>query len=99
VTKKFVIAIAPSNPLVVITGAERDALSQSLKESGCNYWHWFPDLWLIDDPQWRSVEQWRDHARQFFQSAQVLVLEITGQTTWSAFVFPEGTSWLSQYWK
>jgi hypothetical protein len=81
--------------------AGRDAMSNALThQPEVGWWHWFPDAWLIRDPQARSPEWWLRLFRECVPTGRILVLGDGPDHPWAAQGPPEFFSpWIAQFWR
>jgi len=70
------------------------------QESGCGWWHWIDNFWLVVDPR----ESLTAHGiRQKIQelipnTIHILVLQVEEGSDWSSWAPPSGHEWFKQNW-
>lgn len=87
------------------TAQQRDAISRYLGSLG-GYWHWMPDLWLVNTTGNTEPSEVRDFIHREYPSLVCIVLKVhipVGDNNWAS-VFPGGQSskwanWLNKFWK
>ena len=93
----FIIAVANA------TTEQRDGLTRYVGTLG-GYWHWMPDLWLLNTPGDEDIFDIRDSLNRNQPLLVCLVLKVTVQTAYDwAGVFPteaaaQWSEWLNKYW-
>ncbi len=92
--RKFVICVDDS------TSNQQDTLTQYFQDNdSISYWHWFSDLWLItdDDKNWTNVTL-RDKVKKLLPKANIMVIQMDGENTWSGFGNIKMFEWLDETW-
>ena len=79
--------------------AERNSITEYLKQNNRPVWHWFEDIWLVLDQSEEShPKKLRDELRALIdQRTHIVVMEIEPEA-FSGFGNTKGWPWMSEYW-
>ena len=77
--KRFVVMIETSSK------EQNDSFLEWIKEERLGWWHWFQNVWLLSNSRGHlSASDIRDKLKEFYGTANTLVLELRGaDDTWS----------------
>ena len=86
------------------TAAQRNEITNYLGQLG-GYWHWMPDVWLLNTPVPQNPAEIRDSLFHSYPALVTLVLRVNVPVggDWAG-VFPSEESdqwseWLNQFWR
>src|SRR5579883_3334258 len=94
--KRFIIAVDGTT----ITAGGRNELTAFLEGKGWSIWHWFPDLWLVDEVyDSTSAAALRDQIKSLVRGVNVMVMTPEGSIDYAGFIKTTSMEWLHQHWK
>ena len=93
---RLIVAVNSS----VTNVAAKNALTAFLEAKGWSVWHWYDDLWLLDNvPNTLSLSELREEIRNTIPTiSQVLIFSTEGLINHSGTV-PQGSlTWFTEHW-
>jgi hypothetical protein len=92
-TKRFVVVVDDA------TKAEQDVVTNWLKTTPLEFWHYLSDLWLVADGQdQHTTITIRDQLKALLPQKTVLILTIDQAEAWAARGPVEKFKWLHTTW-
>jgi len=84
-----------------ITNIERNALTEFLKAQRWSVWHWFQDLWLVDEvPPSTDLGELRERIKFVIPSLlSILILNADGRQDHAGYVPVGSIAWLNEHWQ
>lgn len=83
-----------------VTDQQRDLITGFLEGKGWSVWHWFKDLWLVDEaPDDLSFASLREEIQGLFPYSQhLMIMSTEGKKNHAGFVPKESKAWLGEHW-
>jgi hypothetical protein len=83
-----------------ITKDQRNALTAFFESKGWSVWHWFEDLWLLDNvPSDLSLGTLREEIFSAIPGiSQIMIMSTEGLKSHSGQVPPESVPWINEHW-
>jgi hypothetical protein len=89
-----------SRRLVIIAetlpAEKRDAVTEKIKAAAADFWHWFPDAWLIADAQNREPKWWGDYIHDVLTTEAFLLLEAPPGGVHYGYMRPDQWKWFNE---
>jgi hypothetical protein len=84
----------------VVTNEGRNALTAFLEAKGWSVWHWFQDLWLIDNvPEDTKLGSLRDEIKSVIPTlTRIMIMTTEGEKNHAGQVPTEGIKWINEHW-
>lgn len=84
-----------------IADRERDLITAFLEGKGWAVWHWFKDLWLVDEaPEGTKFSPLRDEIQALFeQPKNIMIMTTEGLRGHAGTVPTKGIQWINDHWK
>jgi hypothetical protein len=79
------------------TKEQRDAFTNYLQTTNHGFWHWFPEVWIVDPAEQLEAAALRGKAREHMPSAAVLVLRFDCDADWAGFLTETQVKWLRKH--